>query len=82
MSCCNSNCNQGRNCQEKPTSNAGDTIVLSLWVIMWIISISAFFFFKPNVHTVTYNCSLAEISPDFPIAVKEECRKVRKLERL
>jgi hypothetical protein len=24
-----------------------------------------------------YNCSLAEISPDYPIAVKEECRRLR-----
>jgi hypothetical protein len=25
----------------------------------------------------TYNCSLAEISPDFTPAMKEECRKLR-----
>jgi len=24
-----------------------------------------------------YNCSIAEISPDIPIKVKEECRKLR-----
>lgn len=24
-----------------------------------------------------YDCSLAEISPDFPIEVKNECRKLR-----
>lgn len=24
-----------------------------------------------------YNCDLAEISPDFPIKAKEECRKLR-----
>jgi hypothetical protein len=24
---------------------------------------------------VMYNCSIAEISPDYPVAVKEECRK-------
>lgn len=26
---------------------------------------------------VKYNCELAEISPDFPIEVKQECRKLR-----
>ena len=26
---------------------------------------------------VKYNCELAEISPDFPAEVKEECRKIR-----
>lgn len=25
-----------------------------------------------------YNCSLAEISPDFPPHVREECRKLRR----
>ena len=24
-----------------------------------------------------YNCQLAEISPDFPLEVKEQCRKAR-----
>ena len=27
--------------------------------------------------TVRYDCSIAEISPDYPIAVKEGCRKLR-----
>jgi len=26
---------------------------------------------------VRYDCSIAEISPDYPIAVKEGCRKLR-----
>lgn len=26
---------------------------------------------------VRYDCSLAEISPDFPLQVKEDCRKLR-----
>jgi glyoxylate utilization-related uncharacterized protein len=25
--------------------------------------------------TVRYDCSIAEISPDYPVAVKEACRK-------
>lgn len=27
-------------------------------------------------HTKVYNCSIAEISPDIPIEVKQECRKL------
>jgi hypothetical protein len=27
--------------------------------------------------TVRYDCSIAEISPDYPIQVKEACRKLR-----
>jgi hypothetical protein len=30
----------------------------------------------PHV-TVRYDCSIAEISPDYPIQVKEACRKLR-----
>ena len=26
---------------------------------------------------VKYDCSIAEISPDYPLAVKEGCRKLR-----
>ena len=26
---------------------------------------------------VRYDCSIAEISPDYPIAVKEQCRRLR-----
>lgn len=31
----------------------------------------------PRKTEVAYNCSLAEISPDIPIKVKEDCRKLR-----
>lgn len=27
--------------------------------------------------TVKYDCRIAEISPDIPLAVKEQCRKLR-----
>ena len=30
----------------------------------------------PHV-VVRYDCSIAEISPDYPVAVKEGCRKLR-----
>jgi hypothetical protein len=28
-----------------------------------------------------YDCTIAEISPDFPIEVREECRRLRIVER-
>jgi hypothetical protein len=34
-----------------------------------------------NNRTVIYDCSLAEISPDYPSEVKNECRRLR-LEQL
>jgi hypothetical protein len=30
-----------------------------------------------NSRTVVYDCSLAEISPDYPKEVKNECRRLR-----
>jgi len=31
----------------------------------------------PQPISRTYNCSMSEISPDYPTAVKEGCRKLR-----
>ena len=31
---------------------------------------------QPHI-TVRYDCSISEISPDYPIEVKETCRKLR-----
>ena len=31
---------------------------------------------NPTV-TVQYDCSISEISPDYPVAVKEKCRQLR-----
>ena len=33
-------------------------------------------FLQPKYKEVGYDCRLAEISPDIPIRVKEECRKM------
>jgi len=38
------------------------------------------YFVLPRHGEVVYNCDIAEISPDIPVAVKEECRK-RQLQR-
>ena len=31
-----------------------------------------------NPRTKIYDCTISEISPDFPIEVKEECRRLRR----
>jgi hypothetical protein len=44
-------------------------IVVFVFAIWWNYS---------NPHLVVkYDCSIAEISPDYPVAVKEGCRKLR-----
>lgn len=35
------------------------------------------YFLLPKKSEVRYNCELAEISPDFPAQVREQCRKLR-----
>lgn len=46
--------------------------IIVVWVGMGIL-----YFYLPRPREVVYNCSIAEISPDIPIKVKEECRKLR-----
>ena len=41
-----------------------------------IITIMGMIMFLPKQTGVYYNCSIAEISPDIPPAVKEQCRKL------
>jgi hypothetical protein len=46
-------------------------------VILFAILLSLFFFYAPSNGIVRYDCSIAEISPDFPIEVRDACRKLR-----
>lgn len=43
-----------------------------LMIVVFVSMASAFF--QPT-YSVTYDCRIAEISPDIPPAVKEQCRK-------
>jgi hypothetical protein len=43
-------------------------------VFLSILLMSAFFAL-PKHGVIVYNCSIAEISPDIPPDVREECRK-------
>jgi hypothetical protein len=49
-------------------------------VIMLIFGTAGFcltYFGLPKKSEVRYNCDIAEISPDFPIEVKQQCRELR-----
>jgi hypothetical protein len=48
-------------------------------IVLGVIGILfAIWYNYKNPHVVVrYDCSIAEISPDYPIAVKEGCRKLR-----
>jgi hypothetical protein len=46
--------------------------------IVFLVTIPIIFLSLPKKgDVVIYNCSISEISPDFPLEVKEACRKLR-----
>jgi hypothetical protein len=50
-----------------------DTIVA---IIILAVVLFLAYFFLPKHGVVAYNCSIAEISPDYPPEIKNECRKL------
>lgn len=54
-------------------------ICVVVLVMVFIIDYTAFTKgIKDQAVVVTYDCRLAEISPDYPLIVKEQCRKLLK----
>lgn len=52
-----------------------DTLLV-VAVFLLFLALGGIFFFLPKHGTIVYNCTWAEISPDIPPKVKEECRKL------
>jgi hypothetical protein len=53
-------------------------IELLILVSASVIAFACIITFMPRKgDVITYDCSIAEISPDYPIEVKEQCRKLR-----
>lgn len=50
---------------------------LLIVAIMLPLGFAITYFSLPRGEVIVYNCSMAEISPDYPVAVKDECRKLR-----
>jgi hypothetical protein len=48
-----------------------------LFVLIVAVGSLVFLFATPSQTSKNYNCSLSEISPDYPVQVKNECRKLR-----
>jgi hypothetical protein len=58
--------------------DARSLIELLLLVGAIIIAFAFAVMFMPKKgDVIKYDCSISEISPDFPIEVKEQCRKLR-----
>lgn len=45
--------------------------------LVFSVAILLVILFSPKQREVVYNCSIAEISPDFPVEAREACRKLR-----
>ena len=46
-------------------------------ILIFVIAVASLFLIDLRPKTVIYNCSISEISPDFPPKVREECRRLR-----
>jgi hypothetical protein len=58
--------------------NTRSLIELLLWVSVIVIVFAIAFMFMPKKgDVIRYDCSISEISPDYPIEVKEKCRRLR-----
>ena len=52
-------------------------VIYYLLVVIFTVFLWGTVLFLPKQGQVAYNCSIAEISPDFPPKAREECRKLR-----
>lgn len=57
-----------------------DILILFGFVLIFTAALISVYWAATLFHPEqkVYNCDLAEISPDFPIKAKEECRKLKK----
>lgn len=75
---CNQNCNQGRTCDcgPKETNNAVFISSVAICIVLYIIIGWGIIKYTSKNVTVNYDCRLAEISVDYPVAIKEKCRRL------
>ena len=61
-----------------PDTTKREIIGIIVIIAGFIIAIPIVFLSLPKKgDVIVYNCSISEISPDFPLEVKEQCRKLR-----
>jgi hypothetical protein len=73
---CNGNCNQGKTCDCKEINDTQFGMLLVVCLLLYaLIGWGIIKYTSRNV-TLNYDCRLAEISVDYPIQVKEKCRRL------
>jgi|APGre2960657373_1045057.scaffolds.fasta_scaffold00037_19 hypothetical protein len=56
----------------------GKLVLLASSIFAILILAGSIVFLYPSVgYRVYYNCDISEISPDYPMEVKEKCRQLR-----
>ena len=59
-------------------SHTVERTIVGIIVIVFFIAIPVIFLSLPKKgDVIRYDCSISEISPDYPIEVREQCRKLR-----
>ncbi len=52
-----------------------DNLIL---IVALVVTVIVLVFIETDYHGVrVYDCSMSEISPDYPVEVKQECRRLR-----
>jgi len=51
--------------------------LLALFLGLFALGFGIWFVITNPKVTIQYDCSISEISPDYPVAVKEKCRQLR-----
>lgn len=49
----------------------------AVFAIVMLVALSALLIFVDQPRSVRYDCSIAEFHPDYPVEVREQCRKLR-----
>ena len=49
----------------------------NLWLIIGVLFFAIYVYQEKEHGVIRYDCSVSEISPDYPLEVKEMCRKMR-----
>ena len=53
-------------------------VVINTLLVLVMIALAVYIQITYSKEPTVYNCDIAEISPDIPTEVKEECRKLTK----
>ena len=60
-----------------PNLTKRENLEVLLVIALTLVAFAVLYFVLPHKQYKVYDCGMAEWHPDIPVAVKEECRKLR-----